>query len=581
MMTTNMNRWAVGAVGAAVMAVVAASCGSTGGGGDNQTPPSGGFVLNSNNSGQLTLTVSPNEVDANKSDRIGLVAKLTDRFGNPVRGIQIRFTSDIPDIRFIPATGGVLDAIGTAFTDTNGIADIIAVAGADPTGTGAIVGTGAIFAEPTQGFGLRAQQPVTLLDVGFIDAEQLGVIPTEVNLIEPAGGTVLFFNIVGGTPPYLLKNETDPLGAATLSQHCAPGCTGDAGSSVPGLCVGSPCQSDGDCNLNDSPTPANVCIAALSRCLASCGGTNCAGSRCQTDADCNDGSPTPANVCADSGQSIAYILTADPSSVSADGNNTATHLWVVEDSDAASVNVSVSVSFVCGNGVAGGNEQCDLDDVSNKVCASFGLPDGCDQAAVGAAFCATLGITTITTLTVDCNDCQLDLTCEGTGGGGGIGGTPTPSGTPDPNATPTPTSGAGGTPTPAGTPGPGIPSNLALALLSNGGGDNGNATLTTVIAATVTDSNGNPVPNGTAVGFAISGATAGAIINSPSTTNATPPCDVSAFESQTGVSVTSQPGVAHTCVTYPSTSVGSVINIVAASGAASDNQNFTLPVAAP
>jgi hypothetical protein len=126
-----------------------------------------------------------------------------------------------------------------------------------------------------------------------------------------------------------------------------------------------------------------------------------------------------------------------------------------------------------------------------------------------------------------------------------------------------------------------VPSNLALALLTNGSGDNGNGTLTTVIAATVTDTNGNPVPNGSAVFFNISGATQGAIVNSPSGTNADPPCDVTNFEADTAVAVLNQSGVAHTCVTYPSTSAGAQITLNANSGSATDSQTFNLPPPPP
>jgi hypothetical protein len=418
---------------------------------------------------------------------------------------------------------------------------------------------------------LRAQVPITLYDVGFIDTIDglLGVIPTSLELVEPAPGQVLFFNIVGGTPPYLLKNEVSGIGAAVISQHCLPGCTENGGV----LCIGSPCQSDGDCNLNGSSSPAGVCAGPIRRCLASCQGTNCAGSRCDVDADCNDGSPTPTNVCKDSGQSVAYIIGAAPSS--------GTHDFIVEDSIAGSVTVSVTASFVCGNGTARGDEQCDLGSVNDAVCASYGLSPGCSQAQVVAGYCASIGITTITTSTVNCNDCQLDLTCEGTGGGTGPtatpgGGGPTPTGatvTPTPALTPTPANTA--------TPGIGVPSNLVLALLTNGSGDNGNGTLTTVIAATVTDSIGNPVPDNSNVFFSLSGATQGAVINSPSGTNAAPPCDVSNFQSGTGVSVLDQPGVAHTCVTYPSGSAGTQITINGVSGAASDSDLFTLPPPPP
>ncbi len=539
------RKWMSGGLAVLALATVVVSCGGTGGGGGDKGGDEQQFILNSNNSGRLNLNVSPGEVDANKSDRIGLVATLSDSQGRGISGVTITFFSDIDDITFLPSDG-------FAVTDANGRADVIAIAGTTPTGTGAIVGTGAIFAQTPSGFGLRAQVPITLLDVGFIDSDVLGVIPTSLSVVEPAPGQVLFFNIVGGNPPYLLKNEVSGIGAAVISQHCLPGCTENGGV----LCVGSPCQQDSDCNLNASPTPAGVCVGPIRRCLASCAGTNCAGSRCDTDSDCNDGSSSPANVCKDSGQSIAYIIGANPPS--------GTHGFVVEDSAAAAINVEVTVSFVCGNGIASGEEQCDLSDLREQTCESLGRGTG----------------------NLVCSDtCQFDIEncafATPTPGGGGGGATSTPGGGPTstaPTVTPTPVL----TVTPANTPTPGVgaPTNLNLALVTNGSGDNGNGTLTTVIAATVTDSIGNPVPDNTSVFFSLSGATQGAVINSPSGTNAAPPCDVTNFQTDTGVSVLDQAGVAHTCVTYPVGSAGSGISISAGAGAAAAGPTaFTLPAA--
>jgi hypothetical protein len=127
------------------------------------------------------------------------------------------------------------------------------------------------------------------------------------------------------------------------------------------------------------------------------------------------------------------------------------------------------------------------------------------------------------------------------------------------------------------TPGVGIPSNLALALLTNCAGQNGNGTLTTVVAATVTDTLANPVPDGTVVNFSIAAPTNGAVISSPSTTNAAAPCDVTNFVSHCGASVLSQPGVANTCITYPSGQMGSNRTVDGTSGAANDSQVITLP----
>jgi hypothetical protein len=551
-----VRNWMMGALGVLALAAVVVSCGGTGGGGSGSGDGGGTsqqFILNSNNTGRLNLNVSPAEVDANKSDRIGLVATLSDSQGRGIQGVSIVFHSDIPDISFLPQDQN--GETGTAVTDAAGRADIIAVAGSTPTGTGAIVGTGAIFAQTPSGFGLRAQVPITLLDVGFIDSELLSVIPTALDLVEPAPGQVLFFNITGGTPPYTLENEVSGIGTAVLSQHCLPGCTENGGL----LCIGSPCQSDTDCNQNGSPSPAGVCVGPIKRCLASCAGNDCAGARCSIDADCNDGSPTPANVCKDSGQSIVYIIAADPAA--------GTHGFDVDDSAGGSVNVEVTVSFVCGNGVARGGEQCDVSDLRGQSCDSLGR-------GTGNLICG--------------NDCTFDFTgCafatptpEGSGGGGATS-TPGTNGPTSTAATRTPTPVPTLTPANTPTPGVGVPSNLSLALLTNGSGDNGNGTLTTVISATVTDTMGNPVPDMSNVFFSISGATQGAIVNSPSGTNTAPPCDVTNFQTDTLVTVLNQPGVANTCVTYPSTSAGAQITLNGGSGAAADSQTFNLPPPPP
>ncbi|HEY2387745.1 MAG TPA: hypothetical protein VGK30_12350 [Candidatus Binatia bacterium] len=548
--------WFGAAAAVGVLAIVIASCGGTGGGSGHGGNPGAQFVLNSNNSGRLMLIIDPSTVDANKSDRIGLVATLTDNLGNPISGIVITFSSDIKDISFIPGQTSNGINFGQAVTDAHGNADIIAVAGVSPTSTGAIVGTGAIFAEPPSGFGLRAQASITLLDVGFVDAAQLGVIPVSETLVEPAPGSVVFFSVVGGTPPYALTNETSGVGTAVISQHCLPGCTEDGGI----LCIGSPCQSDVDCGVG---SPSGTCIGKISRCLASCAGSNCAGARCEVDADCNDGSPTPANVCKDSGQSIAYIVT---------GQVSGTAGFEVNDSAGASVEVMVTVSFVCGNGVARGDEQCDLGDLRGQTCQSLGFPGGgvlqCSNASGG------------TDCTFDTSNCQVVASPSP-----GAGATFTPGGG---VTTPTPTPGGAGstataTPTPASTatPGIGVPSNLALALLTNCAGDNGNGTVTTVVAATVTDTLANPVPNGTTVNFSIASPTNGAIINSPSTTNADAPCDVSNFQSDCSVTVLDQPGVANTCITYPSGQIGTNRTVMGVSGAANDTQPITLPAPPP
>jgi hypothetical protein len=548
MMKTKYATWCGGAAAAAAIAVIVGSCGGTGGGGGHHGNPDEQFILNSNNAGRLILNVDPNEVDANKSDRIGLVATLTDSQGNPVRGAVITFFSDVDDITFIPGqTNANGNNTGTAVTDSHGNADIIAVAGGSPTGTGDIVGTAAIFAAPPPAFGLLAQTQVTLLDVGFVDADTFAVIPQMISVTEPAPGSPIFFNIVGGTPPYFLSNEVSGIGTATLSDHCAPGCTENGGA----LCIGSPCALDADCGVG---SPDGTCVGPIKRCLASCHGSNCAGSRCDTDADCNDGAAAPANVCKDSGQAILFVLT---------GVVAGTTTFDVHDSAGGVVTVTVTVDFVCGNGVARGDEQCDLGDLREQDCTTLGF-------SAGTLLCKD-------TCVFDTSNCTVASPGAGTATPSG----PTPTGvTPTPTSTPGAPTATGSTATP--TPGPGVPSNLSLAFVAAGqSGDNGNNTLTTVLAATVTDSNGNPVPNGTAVTFIISGTTHGAVINSPSQTNTDPPCDVTNFETDAMVTVLNQPGVAHTCVTYPNASNGMTITVMGSSGAASDTQMIVLPPPPP
>src|ERR1043165_1523625 len=101
MTMSTQAKWITTAISAAAIAIIVASCGGTGGGSGQKGNPEDQFILNSNASGRLILTINPNEGDANKSDRIGLVATLTDRFGHPIPNILITFSSDIPDIQFL------------------------------------------------------------------------------------------------------------------------------------------------------------------------------------------------------------------------------------------------------------------------------------------------------------------------------------------------------------------------------------------------------------------------------------------------------------------------------------------------
>jgi hypothetical protein len=110
-----------------------------------------------------------------------------------------------------------------------------------------------------------------------------------------------------------------------------------------------------------------------------------------------------------------------------------------------------------------------------------------------------------------------------------------------------------GTPSPVATPG--VPVEVVLSLVTNGAQNNGDGTLTTVVAAVVTDAYGNAVPDGIGVDFAVATPVNGVVVTDGNV-NAPPTCDVSAFKDSTGVAITDEPGVAHGCVIYPVAQVG-------------------------
>ena len=129
-------------------------------------------------------------------------------------------------------------------------------------------------------------------------------------------------------------------------------------------------------------------------------------------------------------------------------------------------------------------------------------------------------------------------------------------GTPTPHPTATPSSAA----TPA------APASLSLALVSNQAVNNNDNTLTTIIAATLSDRFSHPVPDGTLVHFRIPSPPSGVVVGSVGYTNMDPDCDPTAFELKTGVPVQNRPGVAHVCVTYPGAMANSSQVIIAESG---------------
>ncbi len=104
-----------------------------------------------------------------------------------------------------------------------------------------------------------------------------------------------------------------------------------------------------------------------------------------------------------------------------------------------------------------------------------------------------------------------------------------------------------GTPTPHPAATPGGP--ISLTLISRAA-DNGDGTLTGILDATVRDSSGNFVPDGTPVHFELVPADARVTVTDGSTA-ALPSCDVTAYYASTGTGIVAQSGIAHSCVVYP------------------------------
>lgn len=112
--------------------------------------------------------------------------------------------------------------------------------------------------------------------------------------------------------------------------------------------------------------------------------------------------------------------------------------------------------------------------------------------------------------------------------------------------------------------------------------DNNDGTLTTTVAGLVKDANGNTVEDNTAVSFAVTNRQDVSIIGG-STTNNLPPCDIDEFPAQTGIPVTAQPGTAISCMNYPASQIGTVVELLVAAGGISNRDNdlqdetFNLP----
>ena len=122
-------------------------------------------------------------------------------------------------------------------------------------------------------------------------------------------------------------------------------------------------------------------------------------------------------------------------------------------------------------------------------------------------------------------------------------------------------------PEPTATPRAGDPATLGLALTTNLSEDNGDGTLTTVIAGTVGDTFGAPVADGVRVDFSVLAPTNGAVISDADTNGGpNPECNVVQFQQRTGVPIVTQPGKAYACLTYPREQVNTIRQIKGAVG---------------
>ncbi|MCC6766612.1 MAG: PD40 domain-containing protein [Deltaproteobacteria bacterium] len=120
-------------------------------------------------------------------------------------------------------------------------------------------------------------------------------------------------------------------------------------------------------------------------------------------------------------------------------------------------------------------------------------------------------------------------------------------------------------PTPTATPIPGVPTTIGLALTANLSEDNGDGTLTTVVASTVADYLGAPVANGIFVDFSITAPSAGAAISDGRiNVGSDQVCNLVQFQQRTGVPIVNQPGKTYVCLTYPKEQVNTVRQVNAA-----------------
>jgi hypothetical protein len=559
-----------------VQAVALSSCGGGTGGGQSERPPV--FVLNaagtSSNQGTLTLGVSRESIDANNSDRLTVFARLLDPYGEPLRGQTITFQASFQDITFIgaPSPDGT-ESFPTTFaiTDNNGEAQVTLRSGGTP-------GRLAITASAPPNFHLGAGIFLNLTDVGFISGD-LQVLPSEIDVIDPAPGTQVQFLVIGGqpfqdpNPPYRLENADSSVGSAELlfdgefPAVIVYTLTGRGGGALSGAHVFSVVDAAGNsvtATVNVTYTeleilpPSATLLTGQSQTFALTGGVppySCTpsggtltpttilesgGTTTFTAGDAIQ-STTYTIVCSDqSGQIATATVTVAPVPTPSGGSGTP----VPSSTPQNPSTIVVQANPPTLNGIQGGTSNVTatvLDQNLNPIAGVNVLFELAGQTGTPTAQIPSLS----------------NFTAVTDGAGQAVTVLTVPGGTPPQfliiNASAGGASGSGQVGvTSQSTQQPGPPARLTAALFKAGAfGDNNDGTFIAILSALVTDANGNPVANGIEVDWGPVQPTS-ATVFTPSFTNGLPQCNTAPYTSATGLSLNPQPGTALTCLIYPS-----------------------------
>lgn len=551
------------------------SCGGGTGGGQAERPPT--FVLDaagtSSNSGTLILGIERSSIDANNSDTVGVVATLRDPLGDPIGGVAITFIATFQDVTFLG--GSTPDASipfpnFTTLTDSNGNAFATMRSGGTP-------GRLSVVANAPRNFHLGGAIFLNLTNVGFISGD-LQVLPSEINVVDPAAGTQLQFLVIGGqpfqepNPPYLLQNAESGLGSAELlfdGEYPAViiyTLTGRGNGALTGAHVFSIVDGAGNAvtatvnvtytELEINPTSVSL-TAGQSQVFALSGGVppyNCTpsggtlspttvldyGGTTTFTASDQISTTTYTIVCSDqSGQVATATVSITPLPTPSGGGGTP----VPSATPRNPSTIVVQGNPATLNGVQGGMSDITatvLDQNLNpipgvNVLFSLGGQTGTPTAQVPS-------LSSFTAVTDTSGQAVTVLTVPG--------GTPPQFLTVSAQAGSASGSGQVGV-TSQSTQQPGPPARLTAALFKVGAfGDNNDGTYVTILSALVTDANGNPVANGIEVDWGPVQPNSATVV-SPSFTNGDPPCNTAPYTGNTGLSINPQPGTALTCLIYP------------------------------